>query len=114
MDGAKEGTGVGLHSTPGDDHQGDGALSEMGQAVREESTSEPMVQGPIWTTSDIVQAAAEARVEQLPRCVQNSLAHDFSHLATEAEVEFIALTADGAAQTDEDEVVRGVACHRAW
>ncbi|KAL0451241.1 UNVERIFIED_CONTAM: hypothetical protein Slati_1102200 [Sesamum latifolium] len=37
-------------------------------------------------------------MEQLPTCVQNSLAHDFSHWLAGAEVEFIAPTADGAAR----------------
>ncbi|KAL0427585.1 UNVERIFIED_CONTAM: hypothetical protein Slati_2933300 [Sesamum latifolium] len=108
-----EGTGVGLHSTPGDDHQEGGALSELGQAVHEESASEPVVHvGPDEATSDIVQAVAVAREEQLPACVQNTLAQDFFHLATEAEDWFLAPTADGVVQTDEDEVVRTVACHR--
>ncbi|KAL0445894.1 UNVERIFIED_CONTAM: hypothetical protein Slati_1717300 [Sesamum latifolium] len=50
----KGGPGDGLHSTPGDDHQEGGTMSEMGQAVHEESTSEP-----------VVQAAAVVR-EELP------------------------------------------------
>ncbi|KAL0448919.1 UNVERIFIED_CONTAM: hypothetical protein Slati_1448300 [Sesamum latifolium] len=87
VDDVKEGPNDGLHSTLGDDHQ------------------------EVEKSSDIVQATAVAR-EELPGCVQNTLAHDFSHLATEAEDEFIAPTGDSVVQTDEDEVVRRVACHR--
>ncbi|KAL0448733.1 UNVERIFIED_CONTAM: hypothetical protein Slati_1429700 [Sesamum latifolium] len=91
-----------------------GTMSEMGHAVHEESTSECVVQGPVGPIerrSDIVQATAVAR-EVLPGCVKNTLAHDFSHLATEAKDEVIAPTGEGVIQTDEDEVVRRVACHR--
>ncbi|KAL0448728.1 UNVERIFIED_CONTAM: hypothetical protein Slati_1429200 [Sesamum latifolium] len=105
----KEGLDDGLHSTPGDDHQEGGTMSEMGHAVHEESTSECVVQGPVGPIerrSDIVQATAVAR-EVLPGCVKNTLAHDFSHLATEAKDEVIAPTGEGVIQTDEDEWLGG-------
>ncbi|KAL0430651.1 UNVERIFIED_CONTAM: hypothetical protein Sradi_0691100 [Sesamum radiatum] len=70
----KEGPGDGLHSMPADDHQEGGTMREMGQAVHEESTSEPMVQ-----------AAAMAR-EELPGCVHNTMAYDFPNLSTEARM----------------------------
>ncbi|KAL0430589.1 UNVERIFIED_CONTAM: hypothetical protein Sradi_0684900 [Sesamum radiatum] len=95
-----EGPGNGLYSIPGDDHQAGGTMREIGEAVHEESASEPVMQATV------------VAHEELPGCAQNTMAHEFSHLSTEAEDGLIAPIEDGEIQTDEDKVVRRVACHR--
>ncbi|KAL0462194.1 UNVERIFIED_CONTAM: hypothetical protein Slati_0107000 [Sesamum latifolium] len=86
----------------------------MGTTVHEKPVSEPEVKGfvgPSETRSDITQAVSMTH-DELPEYEQNTSNQDFSHVATEAEGVITVPTGEGVIQTDEEEVVRRVACHR--